>query len=33
MSSRRDMERELYDTALTDGAKEIPQAIGMPNDP
>ncbi len=27
------MERDLYDTALTDGAKEIPQAIGMPNDP
>jgi peptide/nickel transport system permease protein len=33
MSRQRDMERELYDTALTDGAKEIPQAIGMPNDP
>jgi ABC-type dipeptide/oligopeptide/nickel transport system permease subunit len=33
MSSQRDLEKELYDTALTDGAKEIPQAIGMPNDP
>ena len=33
MSRQRDAERELYDTALTDGAKEIPQAIGMPNDP
>ena len=33
MSSQKDIERELYDTALTDGAKEIPQAIGQPNDP
>jgi peptide/nickel transport system permease protein len=33
MSSQRDLEKELYDTALTDGAKEVPQAIGMPNDP
>jgi ABC-type dipeptide/oligopeptide/nickel transport system permease subunit len=33
MSSQKDMERDLYDTALTDGNKEIPQAIGMPNDP
>jgi ABC-type dipeptide/oligopeptide/nickel transport system permease subunit len=33
MSSQKDIERELYDSALVDGAKEIPQAIGMPNDP
>ena len=33
MSSQKDRERELYDSALVDGAKEIPQAIGMPNDP
>jgi ABC-type dipeptide/oligopeptide/nickel transport system permease subunit len=33
MSSQKDIERDLYDTALTDGNKEIPQAIGMPNDP
>jgi ABC-type dipeptide/oligopeptide/nickel transport system permease subunit len=33
MSSQKDMERDLYDTALTDGNKEVPQAIGMPNDP
>jgi peptide/nickel transport system permease protein len=33
MSSQKDIERDLYDTALTDGAKEIPQAIGQPNDP
>lgn len=33
MSSKQDLDKELYDSALVDGGKEIPQAIGMPNDP
>jgi ABC-type dipeptide/oligopeptide/nickel transport system permease subunit len=33
MSSQREREKDLYDTALTDGAKEVPQAIGQPSDP
>jgi peptide/nickel transport system permease protein len=33
MSSQQERERDLYNTALTDGNKEIPQAVGQPSDP
>jgi peptide/nickel transport system permease protein len=33
MSSQQERERDLYNTALTDGNKEIPQALGGPSDP
>ena len=36
MSSQREREqheKDLYNTALTDGDKEIPQPLGQSNDP
>jgi peptide/nickel transport system permease protein len=33
MSSQREHEKDLYNTALTDGAKEIPQSLGTGGDP
>jgi ABC-type dipeptide/oligopeptide/nickel transport system permease subunit len=33
MSSQREREQELYDSALVPGAREVPNAVGQPSDP